>query len=506
MSHSPRDILPQKLFDPEAAVDTGAPPVARLVLLLAWLVLLIIPARVITYGYLPADDALRHAAKAVSGKSWSEVLVLGPHYTVDHNFGWEAFLQRVHRVTGWEAERLVDFSVLGLFLVTAAAALPWLKRPEAWLGVLLVAFAAWPPLAGRWMIGRPLLVSVGVLIGVLFLLESTRGERPGRARALVLAGGIAAAVFTHGVWYLWGLPLLACLLARDFRGGRTLALAWAAGTVVGATLTGRPVDYLVEAVRTAMRALQWHPTARTLVPEFQPASSGLLLFLALGALVLLRLLARLEAKPLARSPAFWLACLGWTLGFLNRRVWEDWGLPALLVLAAADLDRFLRTRLAEEAARRLGLTLALTVALFCVVSSDLDSRWTRGLTRQYLSAEDPQLAGWLPEPGGIFYAADPAFFYETFFRNPRADWRYILGFEMTLMPREDFDILYRILWNFGAAAAYEPWVEKLRPQDRLFVRGDPGAAPPIPGLEWHHTLAGMWSGRLPKGPTPQSAN
>lgn len=479
------------------AAANPATPVPRLVLLLTLLALLAIPARVITLGYLPADDALRHAAKAVSGKSWADILVLGPHYTVDHNFGWEALLRRVHQATGWDAERLVDLSVLGLFLMAAGSALPWLKRPEAWLGTLLLFFVAWPPLAGRWMIGRPLLLSLAILICLLFLAPAPDRAWPARGKVAALTALIAVAVFAHGVWYLWLLPVLACFLAREHRHGLALAAAWAAGTVLAAVCTGQPMDYLVEAVRTALRATWLHPTARTLVPELQPVSGGLVLFLALGGLLVFRQLARLESRPLPRQPAFWLAGLGWTLGFLNRRVWEDWGLPALLVLVATHLDLHLRAALPAAAPRRLALTACLAGALVCVATSDLDSRWTRGLTRQYLDQSDPALAGWLPEPGGIFYAADPAFFYETFFKNPRAHWRYILGFEMTLMPAEDFQILYRILWNYGAGVSYQPWVEKLRPQDRLFVRGDPGAAPPIPGLEWHHTLGGMWSGRLP---------
>jgi hypothetical protein len=365
---------------------------------------------------------------------------------------------------------------------------------------LLLFYVAWPPLTGRWMIGRPLLLSLGVLICLLFLAQTAGNAWPARGKVVALAALIAVAVFTHGVWSLWLLPVLACFLAREHRLGLALAAAWAAGTVLGAVGTGQPVDYLVEAVRTALRATRLHPTARTLVSELQPASGGLVLFLALGGLLVLRQIARLEARPLTRQPAFWLAGLGWTLGFLNRRVWEDWGLPALLVLVAAHLDLYLRAVLAAAAPRRLAVTACLAGALFCVATSDLDSRWTRGLTRQYLDQDDPALAGWLPGSGGIFYAADPAFFYETFFKNPRADWRYILGFEMTLMPPDDFQTLYRILWNFGAGASYRPWVEKLRPQDRLFVRGDPGVAPPIPGLEWHHTLGGMWSGRLPRQP------
>lgn len=480
------------------STDAAAAPVSRLVLWLALLVLLAIPARVITLGYLPADDALRHAAKAVSGKSWSEILVLGPHYTVDHNYGWEALLRGVHRVSGWEAERLVDWSVLGLFVLASGAGLLGVRRPEAWLGVLLVFFVAWPPLAGRWMNGRPLLLSVAVLMVLLFWVQAHAGSPLSRGRLAAWTVLIGLAVWMHGVWYLWALPVAACWLAGERRLALGLAGAWLGGSVLAAGATGQPVEYLVEAVRTAVRAIQMHPTARTRVSELQPASSGLVLFLVLGGLLILRQLARLETRPFTRQPAFWLAALGWTLGFLNRRFWDDWGLPALMVLAAGDLDRYLRLALESASARRLALAACLAWALFCVVTSDVDSRWTRSLSRQYLDQNDPELAGWLPEPGGIFYAADPAFFYETFFKNPRAEWRYILGFEMTLMPAEDFQVLYRILWNYGAATGYRPWVEKLRPADRLFVRGDPGSPPPIAGLEWHHTRGGMWSGRRPR--------
>ena len=34
--------------------------------------------KIISYGYLPVDDALRHAAKVVSGKDWHEIVVLRP--------------------------------------------------------------------------------------------------------------------------------------------------------------------------------------------------------------------------------------------------------------------------------------------------------------------------------------------------------------------------------------------------------------------------------------------
>jgi hypothetical protein len=464
--------------------------------------LLVIPARIITYGYLPADDALRHAAKAVSGRPWSEILVLGQPYTVDHNFGWDALLRGVYLLTRCDAERLVDLSVLILFALVGCAALPWLKRPEAWLAALLLVAVGWPPLATILTLGRPLLLSIAVLVAVLGLWQANDARLPGRGLIVGMTILIAAAVFAHGVWYLWAVPVAAFFLARQYGWGLALAVSWVGGTILGAALTGHPVDYLTEAVATAIRATQMHLTQRTLVPELQPASSGLLFLLVTGGLLVLRRLEQLESRPLTANPVFWLAALGWTLGFANRRFWEDWGLPALMVLLAGDVATWLRLKMAADSPRRLALTASLAVALFFVLTSDIESRWTRSLSRQFLVQNDPDLAGWLPEPGGIFYAADPGFFYDTFFKNPHADWRYLLGFEMTLMPKDDFTTLYRILWNYGAAAAYKPWVEKMRPQDRLFIRADPGSAPPIPGLEWHYTLGGMWSGRLPRTSTP----
>ncbi|MFO7821544.1 MAG: hypothetical protein R6V56_05765, partial [Lentisphaeria bacterium] len=54
------------------------PRVPHLAVILCVTMMVLIPFKIISYGYLPSDDALRHCAKAVSGKSWSEILVLNP--------------------------------------------------------------------------------------------------------------------------------------------------------------------------------------------------------------------------------------------------------------------------------------------------------------------------------------------------------------------------------------------------------------------------------------------
>jgi len=79
------------------------------------LVILAIPLKIIGLGYLPADDALRHAAKAVSGKPWPEILVVGPTFQIDHNFGWHFLLRQIYLRSQCDIEKLVVFSVVALF-------------------------------------------------------------------------------------------------------------------------------------------------------------------------------------------------------------------------------------------------------------------------------------------------------------------------------------------------------------------------------------------------------
>src|ERR1039458_7299681 len=126
------------------------------------LVILAIPLKIIGYGYLPPDDALRHAAKAVNGKPWPEILVMGPAFQIDHNFGWHFLLRQIYLRSKCDTESrgtegLALFSVVALFTLVGWSALPWLKRPEAWLIALTAAgLASDVPL--RFLIGRPFIL------------------------------------------------------------------------------------------------------------------------------------------------------------------------------------------------------------------------------------------------------------------------------------------------------------------------------------------------------------
>ena len=82
---------------------------------LALLALLLIPLRIVGLGFLPEDDALRHAAKAVSGHDWNEILLSQDGHLVDHNPGWHWFLGVIHTLSGMDTDGLVAVSVCLLF-------------------------------------------------------------------------------------------------------------------------------------------------------------------------------------------------------------------------------------------------------------------------------------------------------------------------------------------------------------------------------------------------------
>ena len=70
------------------------------------------------------------------------------------------------------------------------------------------------------------------------------------------------------------------------------------------------------------------------------------------------------------------------------------------------------------------------------------------------------------------------------------------------MPPEDLAILRKIQSNWYASQAYEPWVKKMRPEDRLILLQ--GSSPTITALEWTYAANNTWIGRLP-GTNPSAA-
>jgi hypothetical protein len=469
--------------------------------LACWVVALLavsfICLRIIGYGYLPGGDARRHAAHAFTDKSYREIVVVKPFYVVDQSAGWERVLRGVQRVTGWSEDALVSFSVAAFLGLLLAAPLFLLKRPEAWLAAVMAQLIAIPELPGRWTQARPFLLTQVVLICLLLAWAREEDRAPSWPKVLASAAGFALSVWLHGAWYLWLLLPAAFGLAQRWRDAVWLTGCWAAGVAAGALLTGQPVIFLRQQIMVAAALGAEHLSSRLLVGELRPHDGEFATVALLAAVYLWGRARRINAPALARQPAFWLALMGWTLGFVADRFWADWGLVGGLVWMAWQFDEIMAGLWAPGAALRVAACGAIALPLALDASNDLGERYTSSLEETFVDASAPELRGWMPEEGGIVYSAQMQFFYNTFYKNPRGQWRYILGFEPALMPEEDLKTFRQIQLSHFALEAYAPWIKKMRPIDRLEI--DSPEQPAWPGLEWKRAAGYIWLGRLPQG-------
>jgi hypothetical protein len=457
--------------------------------------LFFIPFRIISYGFIAPGDARRHVAKAFTDKSYSEIIVMRPEYKMDHSPGWEWLLRFLHKKLGWQSDGLMSFSVISMMCCVFVAPLAWIRRPEAWLAALMAEMLAIPDLMNRFVQARPYLLTEGILIAVLFTWSLGKEEsKPSNKKLALTALGIALSVWLHGAWYLWALPLAAFFMARRLRTGLWFASCVGTGVVIGAALTGYPIVFLQQALAIAGAVSREQVSQWLLVGELRP-SYGEFPTAVLVALVMLW--QRQQGRSAtAYDPAFWLILLAWILGFKADRFWADWGIPAVLVWLTLRIEAATTNKWEYTNWRRAAVACLVAAPLFLHATNDLDRRYTGCLNEAFLDSKEPLLTGWMPEPDGIFYTAHLESFYNTFYRNPNGNWRYILGMEPALMPDEDLQIYRGIERNQFAFKAYEPWVAKMKRGDRLVV---PCATEPaLPQLEWISAGGGIWIGRLPQ--------
>lgn len=504
----------------------GWPIISALVWVLVGLVLLLLPFKVLSHGFLPPDDALRYAAKAVSGKTWQEIIIMRPDITIDHNPGWNGFMSLLHRVTGWDVGMLIAFPVVVMFLVFAAAPLPWFRRPEAWLISLCVVMLVFPYFAVRAFVGRPFFLTMAVML-VLFCLwgrrnfegsgkpgETSEGNLKDPRRPWALWGVtvilMALSTWVHGAWYLLVLMPAVYFPAGEWRKGLELTGCWIAGTILGALATMEPWTWLQQTVLIPFMALGENPPVNALVTEFQPFTGGYPALILVAIVLVWRKFAGRPLAALWRDPVLWMAVVGWVLGWRVFRFWLDWGLPALALWLARQLEELIVTKMPLDSWRRVVVTCATLFVLLAFVVDDSDGRWSQYGQFDPLNASRPEHAEWLPEPGGILYAVNLSVFYETFFTNPHGQWRYALGFEPSFMLAENRAVYLELWRTLNAIRACAPWVQKMTPADRMVLVSGPQPRPAIAGLEWNYTATNTWVGRLPKfrnilTPLPEAA-
>lgn len=462
-----------------------------------WL-LLLIPFQIIGYGFMPPDDAMRHSAKIISGKEWDQILVFRNGIKMDSYPGWHAILNFVHRVTGCAQHGLLIFSVVSLFILFCLIPVFNLKFPESWLLTLFVISLAWPWWIQRLLLGRPYIFTMSILLVILFIWPRLKDKKFQYAGISILAVIAALSVWIHASWYFFALVIVSFMLAREWRVSAIIAISSIIGIFLGASLTGHPVLFLRQEVAHLFLVFGSQDAERLLVSELRPAIVDYHIIVAVLLVLGWRSLRGMKIKSRIDNPIFILASLSFILAFFSKRFWLDWGMPAFAIWLAKEFDEFLESKLGPRSWNRLGLTVILAAIVFLSITTDADSRWSMTKPMDYILSNDQQQKGWLPDPGGIIYSDDMGIFYQTFYRNPKADWRYMLGFESSFMPQEDLNILRNIQRNRWSYKCFEPWVKKMRYEDRLILRGNEDSKPKIPELEWKYIARETWSGKKPK--------
>ena len=467
-----------------------------IVILLAIWVVVLIPFKIIGYGFMPPDDAMRHSAKVISGKDWSHILVLREDIKVDSYPGWHAILKLVHRITGWDQHSLLLFSVISLSILFCLIPIFFLKFPESWFLSLFTVSLIAPGWIFRIFLGRPYIVTMASLLVIFFIWPFLKQKKLQYINAAILVIIAALSVWIHASWYFFGLLVIVFLLAREWRAAALIAVSSIAGVLIGASFTGHPIIFIKQMVTHLFLVFGSYDVERQLVSELRPNVGDFIMVLTISAVLGWQALRRgAWDKKSVDNPIFILLCLTFVLGMMTRRYWLDWGMPAFAVWMAKEFDEYFETHIDRFSLKRAILAMVIMGVLFISFTTDANGRWSLSRPMDYISSADPEQAKFLPAPGGIIYSDDMSVFYQIFYKNPKANWRYILGFESAFMPPEDLKILREIQRNFSRPKDFEPWVKKMRPEDRLIIRSGPDSQPKITGLDWHYISLNTWSGR-----------
>ena len=472
----------------------GARLVPLLVLILCLATLLIASLRIIGHGFQPSDDALRHVAKVVSGKAWPDILLVRPEITMDSHPGWHTILTGFQRHISGEPDDLLAFSIVFLFLLFALIPIFYFRRPEAWILALLIMLLFSFGTLFRTFYGRPFIFSMFVIVLFCFLWKRIRDEKRPWVELIGYALAAALCTWIHGTWYLLSLPLGALFLARQRRVFWLMGLATGVGIIAGAALTGSPAAFLSQMIFHAMEAFGSHLLQSQLVSEFQSFDGAPFMVVTFALVLLWERLRGEKLLEILNDPVFFLAAIGWCMGFVAARFWSDWGWPALTVWLALELQRIFEKEMQTFVIKRLAFVAVICLVFFVALTNDRGSRWTSKLGIPWPKMTEPDQRPWLPDKGGILYNDNMYLFYNVFYHNPHGPWRFMLGFEPIWMPKDDLAIYRRIQLSPNNEESYGPWVKKMAEKDRMMLIRT--SEPKIPGLEWHEVVPTVWSGRL----------
>ncbi|MDR2981952.1 MAG: hypothetical protein LBV12_06855 [Puniceicoccales bacterium] len=442
---------------------------AQLILvLLCGATIMLIPLKIAGLGYLPGDDALRHAAYAVDNREWSEVLVLNPALNpkMDSHPGWHAVLRFVHRTLNIQQDGLVVLAFTATFVGFMFTGLIASRSPLAWLVASGVMLIMEPSIYSRLLLGRPFAVSMAVLVILLFFWLKPEKRSLFKESAIVFSLLTVSVLMHPTIWYLWSIPIFALWIAGQKRSSLITAGCIPFSMIAAALILGDWYDIFIFPLYAIFNSVGIDNIIVTnLVTELQPNASPVFSIALIAAILIIRKMRGEDVLLELKKVDFLLIILGWLLGLAVTRFWLDWGIPALMVWICRQM------LFVDKLAIREKWTVAVIgmIAMFLGIGSDLGGRYTMGLKTLTARPVD-QFQESLPDRGGILYCADMTPFYSIYFKLPHDHFfRFILGYEPGLMPPDDLKTLRAIQSTNGALAEYEPWFQKMNSADRVLI-------------------------------------
>ncbi len=479
----------------EGADTEGIRSLFRAGLLLLCLgVFLMIPMRILSYGYMPPDDALRHSAYAVSERQWGDIMLINPELRpdIDGQAGWHSFLRTVHRATDWSAGQLVSVSVALAILTFFLSGLIASGTPPAWFLACAVMSVMEPALFAKLTLGRPLFFTMASVVILMFLWTREEAFKP-RTEALITFAVLSVDIVAHSsAWYLWAIAIPPLVLCRRWRSLATLGVAWPAAVVVAMLVNGPYNSILTPFLGLKLGVVNANTLGPNLVSELQPSGAPYVTLLAVAVILVFKTLRGARPRDELLQLDLCFALLAWTLGLYIARFWVEFGLPALLVWLTRQIRDGLNVGLAGMP--RPHDTVAVfalgAVMMYLIQTADIGGRFTNVLRNPAMWAPAGDLLKVLPEDGGIFYSTDSRSFFVLFHRLPHAKFKYATAMEPGVMLPEDLKVL-RAVQSRGTVNEYKPWFEKMTPKDRIFIQQS--AKPEWPSIEFRPFFGG-WIG------------
>ncbi len=469
------------------------------ILILVIYTLCMVPINVLGKGYLPDDDALRHAAKAISGKDWQEILVLRPEIRADSHPGWHRILEIIYHQTGMNARSLVMLSVVMLFIWFAVTPLFFTERPEAWvISLLIIAMLDFSTII-RLFYGRPYIFTMSWVVFICFRWKKLKDTPVPASAWISFLMYSAASVWIHANWLVFGLPFICFLIARQWRAAKNFAVIIIIAIPLGACLSGYPVLFLKQTLMHGYNAFTKIPHQYMLVPEFRVGEGIPLLIISAILIIFAKVMIKNDNDfEITENPVFIMAASGYVLQFVIIRFWLDFGFPAAAVWIAAEIGDMLKKNADAFSRRRIAIAVSVCATFFIIVTADYQNRWSTEPDKRYISYENPEDREWMPDPGGIVYNLEMHVFYKSFYHNPHAPWRYVLGFEPALMTDENIEV-YRNILRSPNLNSLQPYINKMTPRDRIVTMRRITEKPDTPGLDWHYMASNdIWIAKKSK--------